>query len=136
MPGLLSIRPLTLPQVGSVSFEREAVANHAKNLASNIRGNLRRSLESIGVVRGLTSSPQTPSLVFARVQPARLRTRRSPPHLADGASAQDILNGNGKLVGPHKARARSAFVSSGSHPRAAGLVRPARPRRRWRHDHG
>ena len=38
-------------QVGSVTYDREGVANHAKNLANTIRGNLRRSLEAIGVVR-------------------------------------------------------------------------------------
>jgi len=50
-------------QVGSVSYDRQGVANHAKQLVANVRGNLRRSLEAIGV---------------------------------------DILNGNGKLVGPHR----------------------------------
>jgi len=35
--------------VGSVSFDRQGIADHAKGLASNIQGNLRRSLESIGV---------------------------------------------------------------------------------------
>jgi hypothetical protein len=36
-------------QLGSVSFERQPIADHAKNLASTIKGNLQRSLESIGV---------------------------------------------------------------------------------------
>ncbi|PNW88148.1 hypothetical protein CHLRE_01g016514v5 [Chlamydomonas reinhardtii] len=36
-------------QVGAVSFDRAGVAAHAKDLASNIQGNLKRSLESIGV---------------------------------------------------------------------------------------
>ena len=38
-------------QVGSVSYERQPIADHATNLASTIQGNLKRSLESIGVVR-------------------------------------------------------------------------------------
>lgn len=37
-------------QIGSVSFDREGVANHATQLANNIQGNLKRSLESLGVV--------------------------------------------------------------------------------------
>ncbi|KAG2493716.1 hypothetical protein HYH03_008229 [Edaphochlamys debaryana] len=36
-------------QVGSVSFDRQGIANHAKDLAKTIQGNLRRSLEAIGV---------------------------------------------------------------------------------------
>ena len=36
-------------QIESVSFEREKIANHANNLAKTIQGNLRRSLEAIGV---------------------------------------------------------------------------------------
>jgi pyruvate/2-oxoglutarate dehydrogenase complex dihydrolipoamide dehydrogenase (E3) component len=36
-------------QVGSVTFDREGIANHAKQLASNIAGNLGRSLEALGV---------------------------------------------------------------------------------------
>ena len=36
-------------QLGSVNFERQPIADHAKNLATTIKGNLQRSLESIGV---------------------------------------------------------------------------------------
>eukprot|EP00884_Botryococcus_braunii_P014206 jgi/Botrbrau1/22787/Bobra.0132s0113.1 len=36
-------------QVGSVSFERQPIADHATNLANTIQGNLKRSLEAIGV---------------------------------------------------------------------------------------
>ncbi|KAK9843540.1 hypothetical protein WJX81_008027 [Elliptochloris bilobata] len=36
-------------QVGSVSFERQPIADHATNLASTIQNNLKRSLEAIGV---------------------------------------------------------------------------------------
>ena len=36
-------------QVGSVSFERQGIADHAKDLVANIAGNLGRSLEAIGV---------------------------------------------------------------------------------------
>ncbi len=39
-------------QVGSVSFDRAGVADHAKNLASTIQLNLQRSLEGLGVVSG------------------------------------------------------------------------------------
>ena len=39
------------PQVGSVGFDRQTIADHANNLASNVQGNLKRSLEAIGVVR-------------------------------------------------------------------------------------
>lgn len=37
-------------QVGSVTYERQPIADHATNLASTIQGNLKRSLETIGVV--------------------------------------------------------------------------------------
>ena len=37
-------------QVGSVSYERQPIADHAINLASTIQNNLKRSLEAIGVV--------------------------------------------------------------------------------------
>jgi dihydrolipoamide dehydrogenase len=36
-------------QVGSVSFERQKIADHAKDLVDTIAGNLGRSLEAIGV---------------------------------------------------------------------------------------
>ena len=36
-------------QVGSVTFDRQGIANHANDLASNIAGNLERSLTSLGV---------------------------------------------------------------------------------------
>jgi len=36
-------------QVGSVTFDRQPIADHAKNLATTIQGNLQRSLETIGV---------------------------------------------------------------------------------------
>lgn len=32
-----------------MSFDRQGVADHAKNLANTIQGNLKRSLESLGV---------------------------------------------------------------------------------------
>ena len=37
-------------QVGSVSYDRQPIADHASNLANAIQGNLKRSLEAIGVV--------------------------------------------------------------------------------------
>lgn len=40
--------------VGSVTYDRQPIADHATNLAKTIQGNLKRSLEAIGVVR---SSP-------------------------------------------------------------------------------
>jgi dihydrolipoamide dehydrogenase len=40
-----------LLQIGSVSFDRQGVADHASQLANNIQGNLKRSLEGLGVVR-------------------------------------------------------------------------------------
>lgn len=42
----------TTPQVGSVSFDRQGIADHATNLAKTVQGNLKRSLEALGVVRG------------------------------------------------------------------------------------
>eukprot|EP00892_Ulva_mutabilis_P006293 jgi/Ulvmu1/4035/UM019_0012.1 len=36
-------------QVGSVSFERQGIADHAADLVANIAGNLSRSLEALGV---------------------------------------------------------------------------------------
>eukprot|EP00197_Chlamydomonas_leiostraca_P003832 CAMPEP_0202865534 /NCGR_PEP_ID=MMETSP1391-20130828/6215_1 /ASSEMBLY_ACC=CAM_ASM_000867 /TAXON_ID=1034604 /ORGANISM="Chlamydomonas leiostraca, Strain SAG 11-49" /LENGTH=576 /DNA_ID=CAMNT_0049545393 /DNA_START=14 /DNA_END=1744 /DNA_ORIENTATION=- len=36
-------------QVGSVSFDRQGIADHAKNLATTVQGNLKRSLEALGV---------------------------------------------------------------------------------------
>ena len=38
-------------RLGSVGFDRQTIADHANNLASNVQGNLKRSLEAIGVVR-------------------------------------------------------------------------------------
>ena len=40
-----------MQQVGSVTYERQPIADHAINLASTIQSNLKRSLEAIGVVR-------------------------------------------------------------------------------------
>lgn len=95
--------------MGSVSFEREAVANHASNLAANVRGNLRRSLESIGVVRP-TPFARAPFLSrLRRPAPRALRPHRR------ALDSQDILNGNGKLVGPHKVR--DAACTGGAMPR-------------------
>ena len=37
-------------QLDNVRFDREKIANHATNLARTIQGNLKRSLESMGVV--------------------------------------------------------------------------------------
>jgi dihydrolipoamide dehydrogenase len=36
-------------QVGSVSFDRQGIADHAKDLVATIAGNLGRSLEALGV---------------------------------------------------------------------------------------
>lgn len=47
---------LVLLQIGSVSFDRQGVADHATQLANNIQGNLKRSLEALGVVRHVHSS--------------------------------------------------------------------------------
>ena len=52
-----------------MNYDLEGMANHAKGLVANVRGNLRRSLESIGVVRPrlvsrpplLPPSPRRPS---------------------------------------------------------------------------
>lgn len=40
-------------KVGSVGFDRQPIADHAQNLAANIKSNLQRSLEAIGVVSSL-----------------------------------------------------------------------------------
>ena len=40
---------LSTVQVGSVSYDRQPIADHAQNLASTIKGNLQKSLEAIGV---------------------------------------------------------------------------------------
>ena len=45
--------------MGSVSYERQPIADHAINLASTIQLNLKRSLEALGVVRP-SSVPQIP----------------------------------------------------------------------------
>ena len=45
--------------MGSVSFERQPIADHATNLASTIQLNLKRSLEAIGVVRARAPPWQT-----------------------------------------------------------------------------
>lgn len=39
-------------QGATPSFDRQAIADHATNLATTVQGNLQRSLESLGVVRG------------------------------------------------------------------------------------
>ncbi len=51
-------------QVGSVSYERQPIADHANNLASTIQGNLKRSLEAIGVVMPLPVLPMQPWMAF------------------------------------------------------------------------
>ena len=38
-------------QVDNVTFERQPIADHANQLAANVQGNLKRSLEALGVVR-------------------------------------------------------------------------------------
>ncbi len=43
-------------QIGAVSFDRAGIANHAKNLASTVQGNLKRSLEALGVVSNSTDT--------------------------------------------------------------------------------
>lgn len=47
---------LTWLQVGSVSFDRQGIADHASNLVKNVAGNLKRSLEAIGVVSNIPAS--------------------------------------------------------------------------------
>ena len=44
-----------------MGFDRQMIADHANNLASNVAGNLKRSLDAIGVVRfpSDTTSPET-----------------------------------------------------------------------------
>lgn len=46
-----------------VSFDRQAVADHAKNLANRIQGNLEQSLKGLGIkvieAKGVLSSPHT-----------------------------------------------------------------------------
>ena len=37
-------------QVDNVTFERQPIADHANQLAANVQGNLKRSLEALGVV--------------------------------------------------------------------------------------
>jgi len=37
-------------QIGSLSFDRQTIADHAENLAKTIQSNLQRSLEGLGVV--------------------------------------------------------------------------------------
>ena len=58
-PRTLSLSPLaTLThlsphypiKVGSVTFDRQGIADHATQLAKSVQGNLQRSLEAIGVV--------------------------------------------------------------------------------------
>lgn len=48
-------------QVGSVGFDRQAVADHAQQLANNIQGSLKRSLEALGVVSCTTSAKRSAS---------------------------------------------------------------------------
>ena len=55
---------------GNVEFDRQSIADHANQLAANIKGNLARSLEAIGVV-----CPPHPSLL------------NSPLHLSEPAAA-------------------------------------------------
>ena len=51
-----------------MSYDREGVAAHAANLATNVRGNLRRSLVSLGVVR---CSPLARSAAAEPTRPGR-----------------------------------------------------------------
>lgn len=46
------LRPcITRTQLGAVNFDRQGIADHATQLAKTVQGNLKRSLEAIGVVR-------------------------------------------------------------------------------------
>ena len=49
-------------QIGAVTYDRQAIADHATNLATTIQGNLKRSLEAIGVVRKLPLHIGLPTL--------------------------------------------------------------------------
>ena len=42
--------PINPIKVGSVTFDRQGIADHATQLAKSVQGNLQRSLEAIGVV--------------------------------------------------------------------------------------
>lgn len=45
-------KTLGIQLAGAATFDRQAIADHAINLASTVKGNLQRSLESLGVVGG------------------------------------------------------------------------------------
>ena len=65
---------LMLLQIGSVNFDRAAIADHASNLAKNIQGNLKRSLEALGVVSAGSSG--------ADQQDSRATSLLYPKHFA------------------------------------------------------
>ena len=44
-------------QIDNVQYDRQQIANHANNLANTIQGNLKRSLEALGVVRAPARPP-------------------------------------------------------------------------------
>jgi hypothetical protein len=75
---------LRCAQVGAVSFDREGVANHAAQLVANVKGNLRRSLESIGVVRALAlrcAACSAPARQRSAADAPRTRCTFSSPNL-------------------------------------------------------
>jgi pyruvate/2-oxoglutarate dehydrogenase complex dihydrolipoamide dehydrogenase (E3) component len=44
-----SLSPFSVQQVSSPGYDRQAVADHANNLASKIRSNLTNSMKALGV---------------------------------------------------------------------------------------
>lgn len=79
--------PTARTQIGAVNYDRQGVADHASNLASTIQGNLKRSLEAMGVVRAASSTHSNTSLAQS------IHAHYTRP--------QDILIGQGKLVDAH-----------------------------------
>lgn len=69
-------------QIGAVTYDRQAIADHASNLATTIQGNLKRSLEAIGVVRQpphltLTCTPPTTAVTALTSRPPKMITSAS-----------------------------------------------------------
>ncbi len=117
-----------------MSYERQPIADHAINLASTIQGNLKRSLEAIGVVCVHSHTLEDGHVAWGSAMHAakRLQTPDTPVKRACGwPSTQDILIGAGKLVDNHTVKyslpgAPQALLSAEAASGAGLLLRHSR----------
>ncbi|KAL4458210.1 hypothetical protein ABPG75_013075 [Micractinium tetrahymenae] len=84
------LKTLGIQLAGTSTFDRQAIADHATNLASNVKGNLQRSLESLGVtiLRGQAKLTGPHSISYGL--PGRV-------DVGGSATAKDIIIATGSV---------------------------------------